>query len=74
VTTTVASLLARAASQIGTYERTGNNDVLYADYYGITGYSWCYAFVQWCFEEDNARLPFTTMYVPAGVAWSRQNL
>ena len=74
MTTTVASLLAKAASQIGTYERTGNNDVLYADYWGITGYSWCYAFVQWCFDTDNARLPFTTMYVPAGVAWSRQNI
>jgi hypothetical protein len=73
MTTTVESLLARAASQIGTMERTGHNDVLYADYWGITGYSWCYAFVQWCFETDGAELPFRTMYVPAGVAWSREN-
>lgn len=73
MTTTIDSLMARAASQIGTMERTGNNDVLYADYWGITGYSWCYAFVQWCFDTDNARLPYITMYVPAGVAWCRNN-
>jgi len=62
-----------ARAQLGTMERTGRNDVIYADYYGITGYSWCYAFTQWCFEQLKSNLPFLTMYVPAGVAWSRNN-
>ncbi len=71
--TSRGDLLAYAASQLGTYERTGQNDVLYADYWGITGYSWCYAYVQWCFTTLGIALPFITMYVPAGVAWSRDN-
>lgn len=73
MSTTVAALLAHAANQLGNYERTGNNDIEYADYWGITGSAWCYAFVQWCFDTvgTGARLPYVCMYVPYGVQYSR---
>src|SRR5690349_19229668 len=71
--TTRADVIRLAASQIGVTERTGRNDVLYADYWGITGYSWCFAFVQWVFDQLGARLPHQSMYCPYGITWARDN-
>ena len=73
MTITREAVLSKAAGWIGMTERTGNNDIWFADDWGITGYSWCYAFVQSCFYYAGEQLPYVTLYVPSGVVWSRDN-
>lgn len=68
-----AAVVDRAKAWVGTTERTGNNDVVFADHYGITGQSWCFAFTDYVFEELGAPLPGTFMYVPYGVTYARNS-
>lgn len=73
MTATRQQVLDWARSKLGTLERTGRNDVEFADDWGITGYAWCFAFVQSAFWYTNARLPLISMYCPTGVAYARAN-
>ena len=51
-----SDIVAVAVAEIGTTERTGNNDIKYNDwYYGssVSGaaYQWCCVFISWCANE-----------------------
>jgi hypothetical protein len=74
---TRAAVLGKAAEWVGMQERSGNNDIWFADDWGITGSSWCFAFVQSCFwyadPTPTGQLPHQSMYVPYGVQWARDN-
>ncbi|MBQ8780551.1 MAG: fibronectin type III domain-containing protein, partial [Oscillospiraceae bacterium] len=53
---TALGIVKIAANEIGTAERTGNNDIKYNDwYYGryVSGadYAWCSVFIAWCAKE-----------------------
>lgn len=71
------AVLDKASGWVGMLERTGNNDIWFADDWGITGQSWCFAFTQSCFWyaeiSNNGRLPHESMYCPYGIAWAREN-
>lgn len=71
------AVLDKASGWVGMLERTGNNDIWFADDWGITGQSWCLAFFQSCYWyaeiSNNGRLPHESMYVPYAIAWAREH-
>lgn len=72
------TLLSTAQKQLGTKESPPNsNKVKYNTwYYGreVSGsaYPWCMAFVQWCFNEAGAPLPYKTASCSALLNWYRK--
>lgn len=75
----INSLLSTARKQLGTKESPVNsNNVKYNTwYYGraVSGkdYSWCMAFVQWCFDQIGYRLPYMTASCSALLNWYKNN-
>ena len=75
----VKELLAIAAKQIGITEWPKNsNKVKYNTwYYGreVSGsdYPWCMAFVQWCYNEAQMKLPYRTASCSALLNWYREH-
>ena len=76
---TAKEIIAKAQSQLGVKEKTGNNDgVPYNTwYYGreVSGasYPWCMVFVQWVFAIVNFALPFKTASCSALLNWYKKN-
>lgn len=72
-------VLAVATSQLGVREQPANsNRVRYNTwYYGkeVSGsaYPWCMAFVQWCYTQAGAPLPFKTASCGALLRWYGKN-
>jgi peptidoglycan hydrolase-like protein with peptidoglycan-binding domain len=69
-------ILARARSQLGTYESPfGSNRTPYSRWYGLIG-PWCAMFVSWCFFNEGLPLPASTAkgfaYTPVGAAWFKR--
>lgn len=75
----VKELLAIAVKQIGITEWPKNsNKVKYNTwYYGreVSGsdYPWCMAFVQWCYNEAQMKLPYKTASCSALLNWYREH-
>lgn len=76
---TSKDIIAKAVSQLGVKELTGNNDgVPYNTwYYGreVSGvnYPWCMAFVQWVFAQCGMALPYKTASCSALLNWYKKN-
>ena len=79
---TANELLTIARKQLGVCESPpGSNNVRYNTwFYGRevrdtpdTKYPWCMVFVQWCFDQAERRLPYTTASCSALLNWYRQN-
>lgn len=72
-------VLSVAVKELGTKEHPANsNNVKYNTwYYGRnvygSGYPWCMAFVQWCYQMAGVRLPFKTASCGALLRWYRTN-
>lgn len=68
-----------ARRELGTKEDPANsNEVKYNDwYYGrhVSGkaYPWCMTFVQWCFAQAGARLPYLTASCSSLLTWYQRN-
>ena len=75
----VKELLAVATKQLGITEwPTNSNKVKYNTwYYGreVSGdsYPWCMAFVQWCYNEAQMKLPYKTASCSALLNWYKQH-
>lgn len=75
----VKELLAIAARQIGITEWPKNsNKVKYNTWYWggeVSGsdYPWCMAFVQWCYNEAQMKLPYKTASCSALLNWYREH-
>ena len=75
----VKELLAVATKQLGITEwPTNSNKVKYSTwYYGreVSGdsYPWCMAFVQWCYNEAQMKLPYKTASCSALLNWYKQH-
>ncbi len=75
----IKELLAVATKQIGITEwPTNSNKVKYNTwYYGRevsgSGYPWCMAFVQWCYNEAQMKLPYKTASCSALLNWYKQH-
>ena len=79
---TANQLLTIARKQLGICENPpGSNNVRYNTwFYGRevrdtpdTKYPWCMVFVQWCFDQAERRLPYTTASCSALLNWYRKN-
>lgn len=72
-------VLNTAICELGTRESPpDSNNVKYNTwYYGkpVSGgdYLWCMAFVQWCYDQAKAKLPFRTASCGALLRWYREN-
>lgn len=77
--TSVKELLAVATRQIGITEWPKNsNKVKYNTWYWgreVSGgdYPWCMAFVQWCYNEAQMKLPYKTASCSALLNWYREH-
>lgn len=74
-------ILAVAAGEIGTIEKSKNNVKYNTDYYGgaVSGsqFDWCVVFIWWCFNKLNSTSIFCggtkTAYVPYVDSYARKN-
>lgn len=71
-----AAVLAKASEWVGMREQPdGSNNIEFSRDWGITGQSWCFAFVQSCFyyadPSPTGALPHQSMYCPYGIQWAR---
>lgn len=76
--TTVAAVLAKAASQLGyTESPAGSNRTKYGLWYGLNGNPWCAMFVSWVLHQVGYPLAIQTAkgfaWTPAGVAYAKAN-
>ena len=63
-----------AVSQIGYCESPpDSNKTKYGRWYGMDGVPWCMIFVQWCFAEAGAPLPYKTGSCSELLNWYREN-
>lgn len=75
----ISNLLQIARDQIGVTEWPKNsNKVLYNTWYydsqvSGSGYPWCMAFVQWCFNQNGTKLPYKTASCSALLNWYKKN-
>lgn len=76
---TANQLLTIARKQLGICENPpSSNNVRYNTwYYGRevmgSAYPWCMVFVQWCFDQAERKLPYTTASCSALLNWYRKN-
>ena len=74
----ISNLLQIAQQNIGVTEWPKNsNQVIYNTwFYGSrvsgSGYPWCMAFVQWCFNQNGPPLPYKTASCSALLSWYKQ--
>ncbi len=68
------NILQIAAGELGVTESpSGSNQTGYGRWYGLNGQPWCMMFVQWCFAQAGAPLPFKTASCSALLRWYREN-
>ncbi|MBQ1241838.1 MAG: CHAP domain-containing protein [Oscillospiraceae bacterium] len=65
-------VLVIASSQVGYHESAGHRNK-YGAWYGLDGVAWCMEFVQWCYHEAGADLPFKTASCGELLRWYRKN-
>lgn len=71
---TASEMLKIAAAEVGYTESPPNsNKTKYGKWYGLDGQPWCMMFVQWCFNEAGAPLPYKTASCSALERWYRAN-
>lgn len=71
---TAQQIIDIAAAEIGYTESPKNsNKTKYGKWYGLDGQPWCMMFVQWCFNEAGAPLPYKTASCSALERWYRAN-
>ena len=71
---TASEILKIAAADIGYTESPPNsNRTKYGKWYGMDGQPWCMMFVQWCFAQAGAPLPYKTASCSALERWYRNN-
>lgn len=58
--------LTEAKKWIGTKERTGRNDVLFSDWYGLHG-PWCAMFVTYCYVKAGSKAFAPGLHPPSGL-------
>ena len=65
-------ILALAVREIGYREGAGQQNKFGA-WYGVDGVAWCMQFVQWCYAQAGAPLPFRTASCGALLRWYRSS-
>lgn len=69
---TSSELLAVATREVG-YHEGGGKRTKYGQWYGMDGVYWCMQFVQWCYAQAGAPLPFKTASCGVLLRWYRSN-